>query len=93
VVPTATKTRNCSVSLSPEVKWSVPPLLGEGGWKSTQTEQHIAKGEVMRIKTINLMFPAFLALALWLGLTDRVSWWVILLIFTYGWEVNYRLHD
>jgi len=43
----------------------------------------------MRINSINLMIFIFVPLALWLGFSDRVDWWVIILIFLFNTKILY----
>jgi hypothetical protein len=41
--------------------------------------------------TLNLMFLLTFPLCLFLGFTGRVDWWVILLIFLFSWDINYKI--
>lgn len=45
----------------------------------------------MKIKSINLLAPILLVIAVWLGATGRVDWWVIFLIAISQFSVTIHL--
>jgi len=36
--------------------------------------------KLVRTATFNITFPLWLAFAVWLAATDRVAWWVVILV-------------
>jgi len=44
----------------------------------------------MKFSAFNYFFPIWVAIAFWLGYTDRVSWWTILLIVLYGFKITQK---
>lgn len=45
----------------------------------------------MKITSINLIAPIALLLSLWLGFTDRIDWWVIILIWLMKFHFTLKL--
>jgi hypothetical protein len=43
----------------------------------------------VRTRTINLFYPIWLGYGVWLGVTGRADWYLLVLILTTGISVNY----